>query len=220
MTKTFKDLSSSGSAIPKPLFERDFFDMTEEVNLPALPVGLPATLPVDSAIEDATIPDLGAGTTSHRSSVSSIPAVREKAIPSVVQGKPSKKSKAGAPDNIPQPGIPLLPVTITPAGKSAGNRNVRQTFVLEGDHLERIRDYVHARRSQGDYRYSQKQMIEEALDLFLASRTPAPPRPTELREQERQLRVRIQEGRQASADPNRTAKPGMASSQSDNDEKV
>jgi hypothetical protein len=197
MTKTFKDLLSSGNALPKPLFERDFFDMTEQVNLPALPSTPPATLPVDSLGEDTAILDLDASTTSHPSLISSNPKAGNKTTPTVVQGKPGKKSKAGTAGSTPQPGIPLPPAPTT----SAGSRNVRQTFVLEESYLERIRDYVHARRSQGDYQYSQKQLLEEALDLRLASQNPAPPRPAELREQEQQLRVRIQQGRQASATP-------------------
>lgn len=192
--------------MPKPLFERDFFDMTDEVTLPAPPLISATTSPVDSPIEDANIPDLGARTTSQQSSVSSTPEAGKETIPSVAQGKPGKKSKVGTPGNTPQPGLPLLPVPTTPAGKPARSRNVRQTFVLEDDFRERIRDYVHTRRSQGDYRYSQKQLLQEALDLFLTSQSPAPPRPTELREQEQQLRVRIQQGRHANADPNHGAK--------------
>jgi hypothetical protein len=204
--------------MPKPLFERDFFDMTEERNLSVLPSTPPATLPVDSPVEDATIPDLEADTTSQPSSVRSNPEAGKKATPSVVQGKLGKKSKASTPGNTPQPGIPLPPAPTTPIGKSAGSRNVRQTFVLEESYLERIRDYVHARRSQGDYHYSQKQLLEEALDLRLASQKPAPPRPDELREQEQQLRVRIQQGRQASATPKQTTNQKTTNQQADEDD--
>lgn len=73
---------------------------------------------------------------------------------------------------------------------------VRQTFVLSRGHLEQLRDYVHARRSQGDYTYSQKQALQEGLDLLFANAAPAPPRPAQTRELEQQRRQRIQRGRQ------------------------
>jgi len=74
---------------------------------------------------------------------------------------------------------------------------VRQTFVLSRAHLEQLRDYVHARRAQGEYTYSQKQALQEALELLFAGTAPAPPRPAQAREQEQQRRQRIQQGRNA-----------------------
>lgn len=80
------------------------------------------------------------------------------------------------------------------AGDAA--EGVRQTFVLSRGHLEQLRDYVHARRSQGEYTYSQKQALQEGLDLLFATAAPAAPRPVQTREQEQQRRERIQRGRQ------------------------
>ena len=80
---------------------------------------------------------------------------------------------------------------------AAGPEGVRQTFVLNRGHLEQLRDYVHARRAQGDYTYSQKQALMEALDLLFAGAAPAPPRPAQTRAQEQERRQRIQQGRQA-----------------------
>lgn len=88
----------------------------------------------------------------------------------------------------------LPPVATTPSAASDG---VRQTFVLSRGHLEQLRDYVHARRVQGDYIYSQKQALQEALDLLFAGTAPAPPRPAQAREQEQQRRQQIQRGRKA-----------------------
>ena len=85
------------------------------------------------------------------------------------------------------------------ATASAAPDGVRQTFVLSRGHLEQLRDYVHARRVQGDYTYSQKQALQEALELLFAGAAPAPPRPAQAREQEQQRRQRIQQGRQGSA---------------------
>lgn len=85
------------------------------------------------------------------------------------------------------------------ATASAAPDGVRQTFVLSRGHLEQLRDYVHARRAQGDYTYSQKQALQEALELLFAGAAPAPPRPAQTREQEQQRRQRIQQGRQGNA---------------------
>ncbi|OGX85387.1 hypothetical protein [Hymenobacter glacialis] len=86
-----------------------------------------------------------------------------------------------------------------PATAGAAPDGVRQTFVLSRGHLEQLRDYVHARRAQGDYMYSQKQALQEALDLLFAGAAPAPPRPAQAREQEQQRRQRIQQGRRPGA---------------------
>lgn len=80
-------------------------------------------------------------------------------------------------------------------GPVAAGRDVRQTFVLSQDHLERLRDHVHARRTVGDYNYSQKQALQEALDLLFASTAPVSPRPEQVRELEQQRRERMQQGR-------------------------
>ncbi len=87
--------------------------------------------------------------------------------------------------------------TALSAGTDDAPDGVRQTFVLSRGHLEQLRDYVHARRSQGEYTYSQKQALQEALDLLFATGTPAAPRPAQTREQEQQRRQRIQQGRRA-----------------------
>lgn len=78
------------------------------------------------------------------------------------------------------------------AGASDG---VRQTFVVGRGHLEQLRDYVHARRSAGDYTYSQKQALQEALDLLFAGSAPVPQRPEQTRQLELQQQERIRRGR-------------------------
>ena len=76
-------------------------------------------------------------------------------------------------------------------------RDLRQTFVVSSAQLEQLRDYVHARRAQGDYEYSQKQALQEALSLLFASVPQAPPRPSQTRELEQRRRERIRRGRAA-----------------------
>jgi hypothetical protein len=88
------------------------------------------------------------------------------------------------------------PSTITePADVRAGSEGVRQTFVVGRGHLEQLRDYVHARRSQGEYTYSQKQALQEALDLLFASGPAVPQRPEQTRKLEQQQQERIKRGR-------------------------
>jgi hypothetical protein len=74
-------------------------------------------------------------------------------------------------------------------------RDLRQTFVVSSGQLEQLRDYVHARRANGDYEYSQKQALREALSLLFASVPQAPPRPSQTRELEQRRRERIRRGR-------------------------
>lgn len=122
-------------------------------------------------------------------------------------------------DNISNTGNTTLPADSVPApmgtipASTTAPDGVRQTFVLSRGHLEQLRDYVHARRVQGDYTYSQKQALQEALDLLFARDLPAPPRPAQAREQEQQRRQRIQQGRRPAAGGQRVAnrkKPGDA----------
>jgi hypothetical protein len=75
------------------------------------------------------------------------------------------------------------------------DRDQRQTFVVSSAQLEQLRDYVHARRAKGDYEYSQKQALQEALSLLFASVPQAPPRPSQTRELEQKRRERIRRGR-------------------------
>ena len=61
---------------------------------------------------------------------------------------------------------------VEPDTARVASAGVRQTFVLSRGHLEQLRDYVHARRVQGEYTYSQKQALQEALDLLFAGSPP------------------------------------------------
>ncbi len=115
-----------------------------------------------------------------------------------ITGNTGNISNIGNTSNITKK-VPVVaaPVAVA-ATPSTAPDGVRQTFVLSRGHLEQLRDYVHARRVQGDYTYSQKQALQEALDLLFAGAAPAPPRPAQAREQEQQRRQRIQQGRNSS----------------------
>jgi len=87
--------------------------------------------------------------------------------------------------------------TEVPDSLAPEERDLRQTFVVSSGQLEQLRDYVHARRAKGDYEYSQKQALQEALSLLFASVPQAPPRPRQTRELEQRRRERIRRGRAA-----------------------
>jgi hypothetical protein len=91
----------------------------------------------------------------------------------------------------------ISPATSTPNLRNTNEEvDVRQTFVVSSSQLEQLRDHVHARRAGGDYGYSQKQALQEALSLLFASASPAPPRPAHTRELEQQRQQRIKRGRE------------------------
>ena len=112
-------------------------------------------------------------------------------------GNNSNNSNTGNKDNISNTGnnIESQGAVIASADVRAGSEGVRQTFVVGRDHLEQLRDYVHARRSQGEYTYSQKQALQEALDLLFASGPAVPQRPEQTRQLEQQQQERIKRGR-------------------------
>ena len=161
MAKTFKNLPRPVEpTAPKPLSERDFFDLTDEPVSAKKAVGK-----AETAHNTRNISNSG------------------------------NTSNIGNKSNTDELGIsgPELSPGITSA--AAGPEGVRQTFVLSRGHLEQLRDYVHARRSQGEYTYSQKQALQEALDLLFASAPPVPQRPEQTRQLEQQQQERIRRGR-------------------------
>lgn len=62
---------------------------------------------------------------------------------------------------------------------------VRQTFIIQADHLERLRDYVHLKRQQGDSLFTQKEALQEALELLFKKAGNIPSRPDHIKEAER-----------------------------------
>ena len=112
-------------------------------------------------------------------------------------GNTSNKSNTGNKSNTSNTGnkSESLSAVTAPADVRAGSEGVRQTFVVGRGHLEQLRDYVHARRSEGEYTYSQKQALQEALDLLFASGPAVPQRPEQTRQLEQQQQERIKRGR-------------------------
>jgi len=161
MAKTFKNLPRPVEpTAPKPLSERDFFDLTDEPT------------PAKKAVGKAEIAH-NTRNISNSGNTSNI-------------GNKSNTDELGIAGLESSPGITAAVV---------GSEGVRQTFVLSRGHLEQLRDYVHARRSQGEYTYSQKQALQEALDLLFGSAPPVPQRPEQTRQLEQQQQERIKRGR-------------------------
>lgn len=59
---------------------------------------------------------------------------------------------------------------------NTGNTDIRQTFVLSPQDLEKLKDYVHYRRLQGETEFSQKRALNEALGLLFKTVPDLPPR--------------------------------------------
>lgn len=179
MAKSFRRAAGAPAPAPtaRPSAGPDFFDLLTGTENPAQEQEAPGLLspPIDLA--------------------SAAPEAIMKATPAPGRRKPR------AVGNTPLPGLPAFPKgelrEAVPA-TAAEEEDTRQTFVVGKGSLERLRDYVHARRSAGDYRYSQKQALGEAIAEFLAARQLAPPRSAEVRAHEQQFRERIQKGREAS----------------------
>jgi hypothetical protein len=170
MAKTFKTTPAPATAEPaKPISERDFFDLTDE------PMAAPASKPAVSERDNASNIDNIGNTDSNGKSAAA-----------------KKATKLGPIGNRGNTSNITAPVVELPA---AEERDLRQTFVVSSTQLEQLRDYVHARRAQGNYEYSQKQALQEALSMLFASVPQAPPRPSQTRELERQRRDRIRRGR-------------------------
>ena len=55
---------------------------------------------------------------------------------------------------------------INNTGNTSNTGNIRQTFVLSPQDLEKLKDYVHYRRLQGETDFSQKRALNEALGLL------------------------------------------------------
>lgn len=219
MAKSFNQLPSPQRSAPAiPLSEMDFFALREtpvaaedfELAATAKPIPLP-----DPAQESLAQGSQAVGNTGNPGGTRN-PVNPDKSDKPLLTGSRTLKNqvsvasntsntdngsnsgKGDKPGNSRNTAVLVAPPTSRPSTQEGG---VRQTFVLGRGHLEQLRDYVHARRTGGDYSYSQKQALQEALDMLFTTAGPANPRPSHAREREEQHRERIRQGRQA-----RTAK--------------
>ena len=195
MAKTFKNLPlPEVNATPERASERDFFDLTD---IPSTANNSEVVSNVSNTGNSSSQNTIDNLSNTSNSSVIDNPHT-EKTLNNIISSKldnSRNSSNVGNPGNTDNTTPPKsLDKSAIPTGGDA-----RQTFVLSRNHLERLRDHVHARRAGGDYDYSQKQAMQEALDLLFASTAPVAPRPDQAREREQQRRERVQQGRQARA---------------------
>jgi hypothetical protein len=71
---------------------------------------------------------------------------------------------------------------------------VRQTFIIGTGYLDKMKDLVYTKRRAGEFEYSQKDAIHEALDMLFNS-TMITKRPVEVRAKEEKRNLKIREGR-------------------------
>ncbi|SNR96514.1 hypothetical protein [Hymenobacter mucosus] len=71
--------------------------------------------------------------------------------------------------------------------------DVRQTFIIGQQYLDRLKDYVHTKRVAGQYEYTQKQALHDALDKLFEGAT-IEVRPAHIRQQEETRKQRIRRG--------------------------
>ncbi|MGY3090951.1 hypothetical protein ACVWYF_004015 [Hymenobacter sp. UYAg731] len=191
MAKTFKNLPSPTSMTSaKRASERDFFDLTDDPQPDTIPEVTPTADPASGNTDNTRIQ----GNIDNHGVTDTI-IVRKKTIPAEKRISVDNTGNVGTTSNGDGSGNTAsseIPVAVQQAELSG---DARQTFVLSRMHLEQLRDHVHARRAGGDYTYSQKQALQDALDLLFASNDSVAPRPEQAREREQQRRERIQQGR-------------------------
>lgn len=72
--------------------------------------------------------------------------------------------------------------------------DARQTFVLGLRYLEGLKNYVHTQRMNGQYDFTQKQALHQALDLLFAT-AQIQERPLQIRQKEEVRRQQIRKGK-------------------------
>lgn len=73
--------------------------------------------------------------------------------------------------------------------------DIRQTFIIREDYLEKLKDYVHMIRISEDSYYTQKDAMHEALDMLFESAGEIPNRPEKLKQREKDRAQRIKRAR-------------------------
>jgi hypothetical protein len=74
-------------------------------------------------------------------------------------------------------------------------KDIRQTFVIREDYLEKLKDFVHLKRVTEDSYYTQKEAMQEALDMLFESVDEIPGRPEKIKEREQERASRIRRGK-------------------------
>ena len=75
---------------------------------------------------------------------------------------------------------------------------IRQTFMIDKGYLEKIKNYVYLKKTQGQFDYSQKEVLHDALNLLFQNTT-IPERPDHVKKTEMQRSSNIMKGKKNSA---------------------
>jgi hypothetical protein len=81
------------------------------------------------------------------------------------------------------------------ASLAISTTDIRTTLVMGEDYLEWMKDYVYSRKVKGDFRFTQKEALHEAIDLLKKKVGKLPPRPDSEREAENKFKQQIKKGR-------------------------
>lgn len=92
--------------------------------------------------------------------------------------------------------VPRLAEEETPVQKEDA-KDIRQTFVIREDYLERLKDYVHMMRISEDSYYTQKDAMQDALDMLFNAAGEIPDRPERLKDREKERASRIRKARRS-----------------------
>ena len=164
MAKTFKNPPLSDTvATSRRASERDFFDLTDT--------------PLATENTELVFVDDNTDNTSLRETADNLSNINvvdnskfQKKLNESVSDNFGNSHNLGGIHKLNNTSNIVLSKTLARVVPTVGG-DARQTFVLSQSHLEKLRDYVHARRAGGDYAYSQKQAMQEALDLLFAEYT-------------------------------------------------
>ncbi|UOG77492.1 hypothetical protein MTX78_24410 (plasmid) [Hymenobacter tibetensis] len=221
MAKSFKQLSTDTTQSAKPTSEKDILDFLEQDWLtpasPAAPTSQAATSESQEKISKSgqrkTSNNTGKpsnlsntnNTSNTSNSTADVP--RQSSEAEEIHGKGQRRvdAKEGKPNSAKKASVdkPIAAVTdVVDATEVTTVTNVtpehdvdvRQTFVLSQQYLEGLKNYVHTKRMSGQYDFTQKQALHQALDLLFAT-AQIEERPLQIRQKEEVRRQQIRKGK-------------------------
>ncbi len=90
--------------------------------------------------------------------------------------------------------LPIKPTVETPTLEvELLSKDIRQTFIIGEDYLEKLKDFVHTKRVTGCYLYTQKNALHDALDLLFKD-IKLINRPDEIKQKEENRANKIRKG--------------------------
>jgi len=74
-------------------------------------------------------------------------------------------------------------------------KSIRQSFVIQDDYLDKLKDFVHFKKHTENPYYTQKEALQEALDLLFQTVNQIPERPRAVKLAEQKRSGKIKKGR-------------------------